>query len=492
MLDLVLRTFVFLTCAILGALKPLQILQQTSYRMREFVCALKNKPLYVILTAIFTVLGVILTLLCIRLAVLFAVVYCAFAVYSYVKNLKKPLVFTKRVSRLLVAYAVITLGLATLQIFLKQLFLFVFCPFLTLIIASFTCLPIEKRIAQSFIKKAEKKLNRVQPTVIAITGSYGKTSLKNALAHILKSQYKVCASPKSYNTPMGLARCINENLSEDDEIFIAEAGARYKGDIGEICRFIRPSVAIITAVGNQHLSTFKTMQNLYEEKFSLACDTVKTVFVNVDAVAKIPRFNDNKTVVSSGKEGNVKYESVIVDKTIQKFVVKGKYKYDIECSLLADYVPSMLTLAVAVAEQFQISQKNIKNSIKTLKPIAHRLEILYNDKDVIIDDAYNSNESGFISAINLLSTFEDKVKVVITPGVVELGERQSEVNRNLATYAYSRADYLLTYGVNADAIKSGAKEKCEVYANLNECMKRYKSIQGERAVLFENDLPDTY
>jgi UDP-N-acetylmuramyl pentapeptide synthase len=231
---------------------------------------------------------------------------------------------------------------------------------------------------------------------------------------------------------------------------------------------------------------------LYEEKFSLACDTVKTVFVNVDAVSKIPRFNDNKTVVSSGKEGNVTYESVIVDKTTQKFVIKGKYKYDIECSLLADYVPSMLTLAVAVAEQFQISQKNIKNSIKTLKPIAHRLEILYNDKDVIIDDAYNSNESGFISAINLLSTFEDKVKVVITPGVVELGERQSEVNRNLATYAYSRADYLLTYGVNADAIKSGAKEKCEVYANLDECMRRYKSIQGERAVLFENDLPDTY
>ena len=120
MLDLGLRTFVFLTCVILGALKPLQILQQSSYRTREFVCALKNKPLYVILTAIFTVLGVVLTVFSVRLAVLFAVVYCAFSVFSYVKNLKKPLVFTKRVSRLLVAYAVITLGLATLQIFLKQ------------------------------------------------------------------------------------------------------------------------------------------------------------------------------------------------------------------------------------------------------------------------------------------------------------------------------------------------------------------------------------
>jgi UDP-N-acetylmuramoyl-tripeptide--D-alanyl-D-alanine ligase len=188
----------------------------------------------------------------------------------------------------------------------------------------------------------------------------------------------------------------------------------------------------------------------------------------------------------------VNYSEIRIENGVQKFIVHGKKSYSLACSLLADYVPSMIALAVSIAECLGISQKNIKNSIKALKPIAHRLEILYNDKDVIIDDAYNSNEKGFISAINLLSKYEDKIKVVITPGVIELGKEQAEINSKLAKYASERVDYVFTYGVNANAIKNGAGNVCEVCADLNECMKRYKSIKGERAVLFENDLPDTY
>jgi UDP-N-acetylmuramyl pentapeptide synthase/DNA-binding XRE family transcriptional regulator len=134
----------------------------------------------------------------------------------------------------------------------------------------------------------------------------------------------------------------------------------------------------------------------------------------------------------------------------------------------------------------------LKPQVRKLECVPHRLELKDNGSAVIIDDAYNSNESGFISAINLVSSYKNKIKIVITPGVVELGKVQSEINDRLARYASERVDYLFTYGVNADAIKRGAGAKCEICSSLNECMKRYKSIQGERVVLFENDLRDTY
>ncbi len=492
MLVIVLRSVLFIACLLLSACKPLQILQQSSYRASEFLLSYKNKPIYSIFSVSFFAIGIIAVFVNIWVACGFSVIYSVVSIVFYRKNLKKPLVFTKRVVRLLIAYAVFVIAFAIIQIFITQVYALVFCSVLILLFANFVCKPIEKRIAQGFLIRAEDKIRRINPTVIAITGSYGKTSLKNILAQILSTQYKVCASPKSYNTPMGLARCINENLKDGDRIFIAEAGARYRGDIGEICRFINPKIAVITAIGNQHLSTFKTLKNLQNEKFSIITDSVESVFINGDTVKDILPIPKDKLVTVSGKNGTVKYDEVYIENEEQKFVVYAKNTYTIKCSLLADYMPSTITLALAIAESLGISQKNIKNSINNLKPIAHRLEILYNDKDVIIDDAYNSNESGFISAINLVSSYKNKIKIVITPGVVELGKRQSEINMRLASYAYERVDYLFTYGINAEAIKRGAGDKCEICSSLDECMKRYKSIQGERVVLFENDLPDTY
>ncbi len=492
MFVIIVKCVLFVLCLLLGAMKPLLILQQTSYRNGEFVSVVKRKRIYVLTSLIYVIISIPLSFVSWHFSIVLSITYCVFSVIAYKKGIKKPLVFTKRIYRLVSVYAILIILLTVSLCFNKYLFSLAFCSIFVLIMVNALCLPIEKKIALRFIRRAEAKLKKIHPMVIAITGSYGKTSFKNILAQILKTQYKVCVSPKSYNTPMGLAKCINENLEDSDEIFIAEAGARYRGDIAEICAFIKPNIAVVTAIGNQHLATFKTRENLAIEKFSIVCERVKKVFINGDEVEKIPCFSQDKTVTVCGKNERVGYSDVKRTIQGQTFIVRGKEKYELACPLLASYIPSTIALAVSIAESLGITQKNIKNSIKSLKPIAHRLEILYNDKDVIIDDAYNSNENGFKSAIDLLALFHDKIKVVITPGVVELGKEQAMVNTELGRYASVCVDHVLTYGVNAKAIKSGAENKCEIYANLSECMERYKSIQGERAVLFENDLPDVY
>ncbi|MBO5223311.1 MAG: UDP-N-acetylmuramoyl-tripeptide--D-alanyl-D-alanine ligase [Clostridia bacterium] len=489
MLALIIRTVLFILCLAL-AIKPLLVLQQVSYRVKEFCLAIK--PLDAITNICLVAVSVILSFFSWYLNCILAVIYCINNVIYCMKKRKKPLVITNRLKRLLAVYGALILISTICQMFYIRVFSLAFCAPILLIFANLICNPIEKRISYGFIKKAMQKLKRVNPTVIAITGSFGKTSFKHVLAHILQSTYKVCATPKSYNTPMGISKCINEELKDGDEIFIAEVGARYVGDVAEICEFINPEIAVITAIGNQHLATFGTVERLRAEKFSII-SKAKRVFINADEVKDIPYINKDKEITVCGRSGTWQYSNVKMSKAGQSFTVSGEQSsYTVTCKLLADYVPSMLTLAVAIAQSLNISQKNIKNSIKTLKPIAHRLEILYNDKDVIIDDAYNSNETGFISAINLLSLYGDKVKVIITPGVVELGKEQEAVNIRLARYASKHADYIFTYGVNATAIKKGSGDKCEICSSLDECMKRYKRIQGERAVLFENDLPDKY
>ena len=487
---LALKMLVYILCGVLCAIKPLQIFQQSSYRIRETVRIIKRKRALLSLE-ILSVISIIAVFLYSPLFFILAPFYTVFSLLLYKIRLKKRITFTPRLCRLIAVYCAILIIVALLSVWVKPLVIIVFCPHLMLFLSSLILLPAENNICKKFISKAKQKLEKLNPIVIAITGSFGKTTFKNILAHILKTQYKVSVSPLSYNTTNGLAKFINEN--EDlGEIFIAEAGARYSGDISEICSLICPTYAVVTSITNQHLETFGSYEKLKNEKLSIITPTVNMVFFNSDNIKGVD-FTKYKNSVVSGKSGDFSYSDVKIENGIQTFSINYEGKStNFFCPLLADYLPSLVTTAVSVAKKLGIREKNIKNAINTLKPIAHRLELLYNDKDVIIDDAYNSNERGFISAVNLLALYKDKTKVLITPGVIELGKKQSEVNERLSRYASERLDIILTYGVNAKSIKRGAGDKCEVFASLNACMVRYKTIQGERAVLFENDLPDVY
>lgn len=476
---------------IIGSLRPIKVFFSTTYRIGETVRLIKNKPFYLISCLLFLIAGLLVKSSEIATIILFCghIVFCILYLLCVNKQSKKT---TKKGARLLVLYCILSIAICILLYRFSLYFIALILPYPILFVAKIILIPLEKTIERSYESKAKAKLDRINPTIIAITGSFGKTTFKNMLAHILSTQYSVCVSPESYNTPQGITITVNNYLKENDEILICEFGARKSGDIARLTKLVNPDYCVLLGISNQHLETFKTQRNLIKEKYSIFYGgEIKGFFNGDDEVVKMLYNSHIGAKAITGK--SVFYKNARIENGIQKFDLHlGKRIIKAECPMLADYVPSLVALATLIAKQFKIKENNLKFAINTLKPVAHRLELIYNGKDVIIDDAFNSNEKGFKSAVNLLATFTDKTKVLITPGVVELGDKQFEVNEILARWAKDKIDYLLCYGVNSTALKSGAQEKARVFVDLNSCVSYYKTIIGERVVLFENDLPDVY
>ncbi len=483
----------FVLTAIALTLRPLKVFQQSGYRIKEWLAFLRMRPLPFVfyLTAVVGGVAGILSFPPLWWAV--SLVFSLVGLILFWSKRKSTLKLTKRLRRLSAVYAVLLLLSA---LFLCRSTLYGAClafPFVGIPVVSLFLIPVERAVEHRYECAAQRKLERIRPIVVAVTGSYGKTTFKSVLAQILATKYRVCASPASYNTPQGLALTVNTHLQEQDEILIVEFGARHKGDIARLCRLIPPDYAVLTAVGNQHLQTFGSLQALEEEKFSIfaACkqvcffngddDTVRSLFLKCD-----------KRKVVSGKAGDVSYADVAIGDRLSFDVKVDEAVMPMTCPLTASYLPSLVALAVAVAIRLNVPLSLCKEAVSSLKAVAHRLELVYNGKDVIIDDAYNANESGFRAAVDLLARQTGKRKILVTPGVVELGKLQFSVNRQLAAYASERVDEILTYGPNAKAVKAGGGDKVKVFRSLTRCMTYYKTIQGERAVLFENDLPDAY
>ena len=480
----------YIVGAIIGSIWPITVFFSTTYRIGETCNLIIKRPIYLLFCVVFCVFLAIFNKTEIVLCLLsLFVLFCAIFLCCCVKQKKK---LTKKGGRLLCVYAILIATICYFSIKFSIFYLLFALFYPLLFVSKIILMPLERFLEKRYENKAKQKLNQIKPQIIAITGSYGKTTLKNILAHILSTKYSVCVSPSNYNTPQGITITINNYLKPTDQILICEFGARKKGDIARLCALVEPDYCVLTAISNQHVETFKSQQTLVKEKFSIFYGGEIAGFFNGDdEVVKMLYNSYSGKKAITGK--HVWYDQAKIQDGLQKFCIcKKEKRINVSCPLLADYIPSTITLAVMIAQTFKISEKRIKFAINTLKPVAHRLELLYNGKDVIIDDSYNSNEKGFISAINLLSTFDGKVKVIITPGVIELGKVQSEVNSKLAQYASDRVDYILCYGVNATAISKGSKGKALVFIDRTSCVNYYKTINGERAVLFENDLPDVY
>ena len=239
-----------------------------------------------------------------------------FAVVSKQKG-KTPLKFTHRIWRLIAVDFVFNVGLSFVAVwFTKDTFISYtlmgvtpIFSFLTVMLAHVALLPIEKIIANTFVVKAVKKLDATKPLVVGITGSYGKTTAKKVLATFLHTKYRVFASPHSYNTPMGLSKCINEEYN-GEEIFIAEMGARRVGDIKYLKKIFKPQYAIVTGIGNQHLETFKSKENIISEKLSVL-DEVKYAVANGDVPVIAERAVGKADL--AGQNGVATYNDVKTD-----------------------------------------------------------------------------------------------------------------------------------------------------------------------------------
>ena len=424
---------------------------------------------------------------------------------------KNKLNFTKRLLRFIGLYSIISIGLIIIVfMFIKNIWLvlldvvllFLFEP-LILALTHYILLPFELLIKKWYMQRAKKRLSKKQIIKIGITGSYGKTSTKNILSHILGKQYKVCATPKNYNTEMGLTKTILENL-DDHDIFIAEMGARNKGDIEILAKMVKPDYAIITTIGAQHIETFKTLENIEDTKFELTKEVKENgiVVFNGDSSStrKLYARYKGEKYITCEKDSFAYAENIKSTATGSMFdlILDGK-RLKVKTKLLGKFNINNITTASALAYILGINEEDISSAIKTLAPTPHRLEILKNDYCTIIDDSYNSNIVGSKEAMEVLSSFEG-TKIVVTPGIVELGVEQSQANFKLGTYIADVADYMIIMNnINKNELFSGAIShnfrKERIY--FADTRKKQKEILEKltckgAVVLFENDLPDNY
>ncbi len=440
-------------------------------------------------------------------------------------NVKIPLKKTKRLVRLCITYVILLLSTTFGFIYLLNYLAFaignevfailrfaIMCliPLLIPVILFLAYLinePLEFLIRRYYINRATQKLNNSSVIKIGITGSFGKTSVKEILKTILSQKYRVLATPLSYNTPLGIAKTVNR-LDSTHDIFIAEMGARQKGDIKELASFVKPSYALLTGVNNQHLETFGSIENTMNTKYELfeslgedglaffSCD-------NQNALELSQRFGGEKYLAGIGDENALVYaKDIVMDAkgTTFTLVIDGQRGVKCSTNLLGSHSVKNICLASAVAYKIGMSAKEIVAGINTIKSIKNRLELVPNNKKIIIiDDSYNSNEEGINSAMEVLDNFKGR-KIVLTPGLVELGKMENLVNYEFGKTLAKHCDKVIVVGKhNAEMIIKGLieagmdKENIKFAKNLNKGNVILNEMLEEGdVVLFENDLPDNY
>ncbi len=651
----------------------LHMAQLSNYRVSEFVGWIKrNKKLKPdVRTIFFSFLLIIMILLTTFLnsPVIYFLTLSPFLILCFrsrPKRAKKPLVYTKRAKRLKVLYLIIFLFLCSSGIFLIG-YLFakydlessfesfnflrylkfydyyfsksfatsilvstLYCVILIYITPCIMCLslalisPYEKRINRRFYKSAADKIERLKKSnglkVIGITGSYGKTSTKNFLASILNEAYPTFASFESYNTPMGLSKVINENIDETVSVFIAEMGARYRGDILELMELCKPDITILTAIGPAHLETFGCVENITAEKWDIVLPykseklNPSFCFINSDneyIYTQFKKYLDEKKIydarkyypsyyqsyekivklekadkpivftyginasrspfflcqsLNPGENGtdftvkildllqwknysndkeidlnkelngntlndeqndhhcnasnnntnnndddsysntnndkdNDNYNNTNNDKDNDSYSIKNNYiEYKFSTCLLGKHNVVNLLGSIGCAYILGVPVEKIKKAVSKIEPVAHRLQLIRTSFDtLIIDDAYNANPDSSAAALEVVSYFEGRKKIIVTPGFIELGKLQYDANFNFGKEISKIFDIAIFVGIaNKDALINGFESakslnKYFYFDTLDDATKILPSVQkGPCIILFENDLTDNY
>lgn len=512
----------------------LHMFQLNGYKNGEHIHWLKknvSRQYLLILIGISGILSMclpgIVTLLLQTAAVLICMKY-----YLYLKktNTKKKLVYTARVKRLILTDSILVILLLVLTgVFLGvgriagAFAILTTLQIIALVIVNWINRPVECMINQHYINDAKKKLRSVPDlTVIGVTGSYGKTSVKYYLDTLLKEHFEVLITPESYNTPMGVVKTIRSSLKPSHQIFICEMGARHVGDIKEICDIVHPEHGIITSVGPQHLETFFNMDNIVNTKFELAdaLPEVGLLFLNGDNeyIRNHSGKYKNKIFYTTGEWAKAReLESQIEEGEVPQYYQTGDVKLSrtgteftvtapdgeketFQMRLLGEHNVINVAGAVAVANTLGIPLKQLKVPVRRIQPVAHRMQLLERGNYTIIDDAFNSNPVGSRAAVETLKQFEG-VRILITPGMVELGEKEEEYNYKFGTYAADCCDYILLVGekhtapIHKGVLESGfSQERCRVFEKLEDALSFAYSIkaEGHKFILLENDLPDNY
>ncbi len=509
--------------------RDLMMYQQNSYRPERYRRWLKSSGDTTSgwrLCGIFVFLFVLMPLVPHTFGIGAASVFSLSSALSLMRRkYKKPLVMTPRAKRIyttamfcgaIVCTAGVLLfggeGIDNHLFALTDTLLLCYCASHMFIFAAGMILsPVEKSINEGYINDAKRILSQMpELKIIGITGSYGKTSTKHYLYRILSEHYETLMTPGSYNTTMGVVRTVREMLKPYHEVFIVEMGAKQVDDIAEICRIVHPQRGIITSVGPQHLESFKTIENVQATKFELA-DTLPShgrVVINNDfemianrPVENVPclRYAVKNTEGADYIAREIRYSAGGTD-FIALRVSDGK-ELKLHTRLVGECNVSNLLGAVAIAEALGVPDDRIIYAVSQIEHVEHRLAMKRVSPSLtIIDDAFNSNPAGAAMALDVLKAMKAGGRVLVTPGMIELGERQYELNSAFGEQAATSADTVVVVGkYNREAIveglrRGGMDESRIVLADtFAEAQASLKSGAYEiGTVLYENDLPDTF
>ena len=362
---------------------------------------------------------------------------------------------------------------------------------------------IENMIMNYYIKDAKRIITNIK--VIGITGSYGKTSCKNILYDLLSTSCNVSKTPKSFNNKVGIVKSIRENVQSHDDYFISEYGVDKKGGLDKLLKIVKPNISWITEIGPQHLLTFKSIENIKNEKIKLATilDKFEFAIINNDnnyLKEEIPNLKCNVITYGIKNESCVSAKNIIMNNKGSSFdlYIDNKKCKNIKIKLLGEHNILNVLGAIAVLKCIDFNLSKIDVFAKLIKPIEHRLELTNLQGVKIIDDSFNSNEVGFKKAIDVLSLMKEE-KYVITPGIIEQGKNSEIINYELGKYMATKIDFAILVEENANILKKGLlsnsfdEKKIIIKNNFYDAWEFVKSINSNNKIfLIENDLPSIY
>ena len=436
------------------------------------------------------------------------------------KSAKKKLVFTPRIRRLyLISFLVLTLLLLALRIAipgkgipwgLSSVLWILFPLFLPgwIALCGLIAWPVEKGISELYFRDAQRILRSRDDLIrIGITGSWGKTSVKFILGTILEEKYHTLVTPASFNTPMGVTKVIRNSLEPGYRVFVSEMGARHVGDIREMCRLVHPQIGLLTSVGPQHLDTFKNIERVTKTKYELieALPPDGMSFFSDDGgICRELYEKTEKGRMITGLDpdkDDVWAEDIRITNEGSSFILCTKeLRQPCRTALLGELNIRNILLCAGVCLYLGMTGEQIARGIEKIQPVEHRLQLIPNAGGItVIDDAFNSNIRGAEQAFRVLKEMSGK-RILVTPGMVELGDQEEEMNRLFGTKAAGCCDVAVLIGKKrCAAIASGLeqngfpKEQIVFVNTLDEATEwlKAKARSGD-TVLFENDLPDNY
>ena len=511
----VLTYFISLFLIIVNINKYMHIFQQSFYEIDEFLPAIKTtKSCKMQIYEVVLIALAILSFFYPFILFVYAIT-CIFIAYKTINNrpvAKKKFVYTNRVKITYCIIAILLLlsivgvyylsNLKYISVIYVTLSLYKLVSIVIMLIGNIIAQPLLKLFNLRYINEAKriiKSNNKMK--IIGITGSYGKTSTKNIVSALLEEKYITVMTPKSYNTTLGVVKTIREQIKPYTEVFICEMGAARLGEIQEICEIAKPDISVITSIGPQHLESFKTIENIIKTKFELYDSVNKNggiTFLNYDN-EYLAKQNKSNTLAYGINNEKLDYNAYNLKSSSQglSFSINN---VDFKTKLIGRHNIVNITGAIAVANYLEIPLDRLVPRVREFKSVEHRLQLISKGNLNIIDDAYNSNPVSSKSAIDTLSEF-DGTKIIVTPGLIELGGDEEKYNFEFGEYMCDVCDYIFLvnstiskYVLNGINSKKYNNDKIFMVNSPQEAVMQITNfgLNDKITVLLENDLPDNY